>query len=185
MAISLLMITTACNSKEKELNKIEAQAKAMDSLIRVNPVMNVGQKVEAEKMIDAYLAYIDKYPEDTIAPEFLMKCAILYHVMPDYGKELAILEKLVAQYPNSGYAPQALAIGARVSEDNLRNYEQARTYLSQIMEKYPESPYAVNIDLQIEHVGDPEGLLQSIMERTGVNLDEVLKSADSVDAVKK
>lgn len=183
--VAAAIITTGCDSKAKEINEIEQMATSVDSMINVSPVLNVGQKVEAEKLISRYLDFVNTYPEDSVSPEYLMKCAILYHHLPDYGKELAILEKVVAQYPKTTYAPQALAISARVSEDNIQNLAQTRTYLTQIQEKYPESPYAVNIDLQIEHVGDPEGLLESIMERTGVTLDEAFGKADSIDAVKK
>ncbi|MEI2676258.1 MAG: tetratricopeptide repeat protein [Chitinophagaceae bacterium] len=181
---AFVLVAAGCDKKAKEIAEIEEMAVAVDSIIKINPVLNVGQKVEAEKLINEYLEFANNYPEDSLSAEYLMKTAILYHLMPDYGKELAILEKVIAQYPNSAYAPQALAIGARVSEDNLKNYEQAKTYLKQIQDKYSDSPYAVNIDLQIEHVGDLEGLLEAIMERTGVTLDEAFSKADSIDAVK-
>ncbi len=180
-----MVLTTACDKKGKELKEIDEMANQMDSVLKANAVLGVEQKVAAEKLIDEYLEFVNQYPNDSLSIEFLMKSAMLYHVMPDYGKELAVLERLVAQYPESPAAPQALAISARVSEDNLRNFEQARVYLKQIQEKYPESPYSVNIDLQVEYVGDAEGLLEAIMERTGVKADTVFAPKDSIDAVKK
>ncbi|MBK7443690.1 MAG: tetratricopeptide repeat protein [Bacteroidetes bacterium] len=185
LTVMVMVLTTACDKKGKELKEIDEMATQMDSVLKANPVLGVEQKVEAEQLIDEYLEFVNQYPNDSLSIEFLMKSAMLYHVMPDYGKELAVLERLVAQYPESPAAPQALAIGARVSEDNLRNYEQARVYLKQIQEKYPESPYSVNIDLQVEYVGDAEGLLEAIMERTGVKADTVFAPKDSIDAVKK
>ena len=116
---AFVLVAAGCDKKAKEIAEIEEMAVAVDSIIKINPVLNVGQKVEAEKLINEYLEFANNYPEDSLSAEYLMKTAILYHLMPDYGKELAILEKVIAQYPNSAYAPQALAIGARVSEDNL------------------------------------------------------------------
>ncbi len=185
LTVILMVLTTACDKKGKELKEIDEMATQMDSVLKANAVLGVEQKVAAEKLIDEYLEFVNQYPNDSLSIEFLMKSAMLYHVMPDYGKELAVLERLVAQYPESPAAPQALAISARVSEDNLRNFEQARVYLKQIQEKYPESPYSVNIDLQVEYVGDAEGLLEAIMERTGVKADTVFAPKDSIDAVKK
>lgn len=185
LTVMVMVLTTACDKKGKELKEIDEMATQMDSVLKANPVLGVEQKVAAEQLIDEYLEFVNQYPNDSLSIEFLMKSAMLYHVMPDYGKELAVLERLVAQYPESPAAPQALAIGARVSEDNLRNYEQARVYLKQIQEKYPESPYSVNIDLQVEYVGDAEGLLEAIMERTGVKADTVFAPKESIDAVKK
>ena len=95
------------------------------------------------------------------------------------------LELLAERYPESEYAPQALVTAARVSEENVNNIERSIKYLQQIKDKYPESPYATNIDLQIEYAGDDEALLDAIMERNGVDLDSLLEAADSIDAVKK
>ena len=180
-----LFVFVSCNTREKELEEISEASIEMDSVLRTNPVLSVEQRVMAEDLIQEYMEFANKYPEDSLAPQFIFKSAMLFHFIPFYDKELNTLELLAERYPESEYAPQALVTAARVSEENVNNIEGSIKYLQQIKDKYPESPYATNIDLQIEYAGDDEALLDAIMERNGVDLDSLLEAADSIDAVKK
>ncbi|MBK7034789.1 MAG: hypothetical protein KBF42_01880 [Chitinophagales bacterium] len=180
-----LFVFVSCNTREKELEEISEASIEMDSVLRTNPVLSVEQRVMAEDLIQEYMEFANKYPEDSLAPQFIFKSAMLFHFIPFYDKELNTLELLAERYPESEYAPQALVTAARVSEENVNNIERSIKYLQQIKDKYPESPYATNIDLQIEYAGDDEALLDAIMERNGVDLDSLLEAADSIDAVKK
>ena len=180
-----LFVFVSCNTREKELEEISEASIEMDSVLRTNPVLSVEQRVMAEDLIQEYMEFANKYPEDSLAPQFIFKSAMLFHFIPFYDKELNTLELLAERYPESEYAPQALVTAARVSEENVNNIERSIKYLQQIKDKYPESPYATNIDLQIEYAGDGEALLDAIMERNGVDLDSLLEAADSIDAVKK
>lgn len=179
------LVLVSCNKREKELEEIYAASVEMDSVLRVNEVLSVKHRVMAEDLIQEYMEFANNYPEDSLAPQFIFKSAMLYHFIPFYDKELETLELLAERYPKSEYAPQALVTAARVSEENVNNIEKSIKYLQQIKEKYPESPYATNIDLQIEYAGDDEALLDAIMEKNGVDLDSLLDAADSIDAVKK
>lgn len=163
----LLVVLTACNKRDTEVKEITELSAAVDSMIRVTPVLTVEQKVKTESLIAEYLEFIKNYPNDSLCPQYLINSALLYHVMPDYNKELRTVDQLVADYPKSPLAPQGLAIAARVCEESLRDLNRAKSYLQQIQDSYADSPYAVNIDLQIEYIGDSEGLLEAIMERTG------------------
>lgn len=184
LIIVSVFVFTSCNKRESEVKEIYASSIEMDSVLRTNPVLAVEHRIMAEDLIEDYMEFADKYPEDSLSAQFIFKSAMLFHMLPFYDKEVEALEMLAERYPESEYAPQALATAARVSEENLNDLERCTGYLKQIKERYPESPYAVNIDMQIEYAGDDEGLLNAIMEKKGVDLDSLLNAADSVDAVK-
>jgi tetratricopeptide (TPR) repeat protein len=179
----LLLTLTSCDKRVSEIKEINAMSTEVDSMIRSVPVLTVEQKVKTEALIAEYLEFATNYPKDTLSAKYLIDAALLYIVLPDYNKSLHVIDQLVKQFPKSNYAPQGLAIAARVSEDNLRNFESAKGYLQQIQTNYSESPYAVNIDLQIEYLGDTQGLLEAIMDRTGQSMPGEV-APDSVDAVK-
>jgi len=160
----LLATLTSCDKRVGEIEEINEMASSVDSMIRSVPVLTVEQKVKTERLIAEYLEFASNYPSDTLSAKYLVDAALLYNVLPDYNRELDVIDKLVKQFPKSAYAPQGLAIAARVCEDNLRNLDRAKGYLQQIQANYSDSPYAINIDLQIEHIGNTEGLLQAIME---------------------
>jgi len=180
-----IFVLVSCNKRENELKEIYAASVEMDSVLRTNEVLSVKQRVMAEDLVQEYMEFANNYPEDSLAPQFIFKSAMLFHFIPFYDKELEALEMLAERYPESEYAPQALVTAARVSEENLNNIDKSIQYLQQLKDKYPESPYATNIDLQMEYAGDDEALLDAIMEKNGIDLDSLLEAADSVDAMKK
>ncbi|MFI5171852.1 MAG: tol-pal system YbgF family protein [Chitinophagales bacterium] len=185
IALFLGTFFTSCVTREKQLDKVTSLSVEVDSILRTSPVLTVRQRESAGELIEAYNKYTEKFPEDSLSPKFMMKSALLYHALGNYLQELKTLELIVEKYPDTDYAPQALATGARVSEENINDLHRSRYYLKKIQEEYPESPYAINIDLQIEYVGDADGLLNAIMARRGINLDSLLAEPDSVDTVKK
>ncbi len=183
--ISTLVIFSSCASRDKEVKEIYGKSVEMDSILRANPVLAMENRMKADELIEEYMAFAEKYPEDSLSPEFMFKSAMIYHITTEFKKELETLDKLVKTFPKSELAPQALATAARVSEGDMNDIEKSKSYLIQLRDKYPESVYSVNIDMQIEYAGDAEGLLNAIMAKKGVNLDEVLDAADSTDAMKK
>ena len=54
---AFVLVAAGCDKKAKEVAEIEEMAVAVDSIIKINPVLNVGQKVEAEKLINEYLEF--------------------------------------------------------------------------------------------------------------------------------
>lgn len=185
LLVALTLITvllSACNKRAKEIEEIEAMAVKMDSVAKANPVFTVAHKVEAEALIAEYLEFVRSYPKDTLSPVYLMQASRLFAKMPDVKEELELLDRLIAEYPESPMVPQALITAANESELILRDFDRAKGYYQTLMDKFPESPYSKNLDLQIEYMGDPDGLYTAIMQRAGKPIDgEVI---DSVDAVK-
>lgn len=184
-SIITVLLMSACDTREKQLNNITELSMEMDSILKTNPVLTVEQRLKGENMVDKYKSFASKYPDDSLSPQFLMRSALLYHLMPEYKLELLTLDEIVAKYPESEYAPQALATAARVCEENINDLSCSKEYLGKIKEKYPESPYAINIDLQIEYAGDADGLLNAIMAKRGISIDSALIPTDSIDTVKK
>ena len=178
----LVMVFSGCNGRDKQLNQIEAQSTALDSIMRAHPVLSIEEKANAEELVESYMAFIRDYPNDSLCPAFLLKAAMIYNHVPAYKKSIEVTDRLIAEYPDAPEVEQAVAMGARTAEDFLKDYDKARAYLTIIQEKFAEGPYGVNVDLQIEYVGDPEGLFRAIRERAGIATDTV--ETASVDAVK-
>lgn len=182
IGLVLIIVFTGCNGRDKQLNQIKAQSAVMDSIMRAHPVLSIEEKAMAEELIASYSDYVRDYPNDSLSPQFLLKSALIYNHVPAYKKSIEVTDRLIAEYPDAPEVEQAAAMGARTAEDFLHDFQKAKEYLTIIQEKYPDGPYGVNVDLQIEYVGDPEGLFQAIRERAGMVTDTV--ESASVDAVK-
>ena len=84
-----LFVFVSCNTREKELEEISEASIEMDSVLRTNPVLSVEQRVMAEDLIQEYMEFANKYPEDSLAPQFIFKSAMLFHFIPFYDKAVS------------------------------------------------------------------------------------------------
>jgi len=176
-AIVFTTILVSCESRSREIKEIEEQAGPVDSMLQVTDVLAPAQREQAQEMVEEYEEFAEKYPDDSLAPVYLFKASFIKTAIPDYKGQLEILDKIAATYPKTDYAPQALALASTVCQNYTNDLEKAREYLRKIQADYPDSPYAINIDLQIEYVGDDDGLFEATRERKA--------EMDSVNAVKK
>lgn len=177
LGILLTTVLVSCNNRASEVREIENMSAKVDSMVQVSKVLAPAQRQEAEEMLEKYEEFAEKYPEDSLAPLYLFKAAFLAASLPEYKKQIEIFDQIAAEYPKTEYAPQALALAAKSYTDYLNDKNKAKEYLVRLKNEYPESPYSVNIDLQIEYVGDDEGLFEATMAKKAV--------LDSIDAVKK
>jgi tetratricopeptide (TPR) repeat protein len=181
--MGMILILTACNVRSRQIKEMKRNAAEVDSILKITPVLAPEQRSKADELANTYVEFSEKYPDDTLSPNYLMRAAFIKHALPDYKGELKILETIAEKYPESDLAPQALATAAKISEDELQDLNRARKYYSEIQQKYPNSAYAVNIDLQVEYAGDAEGFLNAVWKRNNNNPDSII-SADSVEAMK-
>lgn len=149
----------------------------IDSMLNASQVLAPDQKQKAEEMLEKYVEFSEKYPDDSLAPAYLFKAAFLAASLPEYKKQIELFELIASKYPDTEYAPQAIALAAKSCTDYLNDKNKAKEYLLRLKNEYPQSPYSVNIDLQIEYVGDDQGLFEATMQRKA--------ELDSINAVKQ
>ena len=167
----------SCNNRASQVREIETMSAQVDSMIQVAEVLAPAQRVEAEEMLEKYQEFAEKYPDDSLSPTYLFKAAFLAASLPEYKKQIEIFDQIAAKYPKTDYAPQALALAAKSYSDYLNDNNKAKEYLMRLKNEYPQSPYSVNIDLQIEYAGDDQGLFEATMQKKA--------ELDSINAVKK
>lgn len=166
IVIIISFLFGACNSKTKDAQEISEMQHNMDSVFASAGNFNEAQKAQANEMIKAYMNYAEQYPEDSLSPKFLFESSRIQLMIPDYPAAISILETIPQKYPDDALAPTALSTAAALCENILKNCAKAAEYLNQLKEKYPHHPAAVNIDLQIEYVCDPEGYLNAVTGKT-------------------
>lgn len=167
-----LLFSISCNARKQSLNNISELQTNLDSVLSNNPILTPEQKLHADELIAAYSEFVEKFPEDSLSAKFLFETSRLKLMIPDYPAALEVLASIPEKYPADEQAPIALSTAASLCENVLQDCNKAEEYLKQLKEKYPDHPTAVNIDLQIEYVCDPQGYLEavrgSIMEKDSV-----------------
>lgn len=156
-----ISLVFACQSpKEKLLNQIS-------ELENSDSAFSIGQITD---LYWAYASFVDKYPDDEHAPEFLFKAAQRSNILNKAGEGIAFFEKLITNYPNSKFCEQALFSIAFSYENNLNDFVNARKFYDQFLQKYPNSELAEDAKLSIENLGkSDEEFLESINKDSVIN----------------
>lgn len=108
----------------------------------------------------AYLAYVEKYPDNKESVDYSIKAANLLSTSGGARQAIELYLKVVADHPTSDYAPFALTKVSEVYETQLGDLKQAKKYLEQLIADYPESNFArdaqVILDKELLGLSDEE-----------------------------
>ena len=150
----VLFLATAmmsCNNQEKErTNILELEKNMVDG----NGVLNAAS---ADKLIEAYMNYAKKFPNDEMSPDFLFKAvdiSVAYNAL-NPQKTIDITNVLIDNYPDFEMTPMAMFIKGFVYENQMNNYEKALETYQQFLERYPDNPMATDVQTTIKNIGIP------------------------------
>ena len=147
----LAVAMVSCNNQEKErANIIELEKNMVDG----NGVLNAAS---ADKLIEAYMNYAKKFPNDELSPDFLFKAvdiSVAYNAL-NPQKTIDITNVLIDNYPDFEMTPMAMFIKGFVYENQMNNYEQALDTYHQFLDKYPNNPMAADVQSTIKNIGIP------------------------------
>lgn len=97
-----------------------------------------GRYAESSRL---FLAFINQYPNDALAPNAYYWLGESYYVTENFGVALDTFNKLLAKFPDSQKAPDAL-LKVGYCQYELKQYDQASATLNKVVSKYPGTTVA-------------------------------------------
>jgi tetratricopeptide (TPR) repeat protein len=85
-----------------------------------------------------------------------------YRALKQYGSALKQYTSVVTAYPNSRHAPRAMYAQGWLYEKDIKNLDSAVRYYSLLVEKYPASPYSVEVKPSLDAVLEARRVQDSI-----------------------
>lgn len=123
---------------------------------------------KALELIRLYEEYATTYPESELAPEYLFNAADISMNMRRPNATIALFDRIIAEYPDYKRSASALFLKAFVYEDQLKDYENARTNYELFLVKYPLSEFADDAEVSLKNLGkSPEELIKEFEEKQG------------------
>lgn len=149
-----IIIFTACQSpKEKTRERIK-ELEANDSTFNVS--------IQTE-LTNEYIHFVEKYPDDTQSPEYLLKASQRFQVFGKFNESIATLDKILKNYPKSELCAQALFVKAFTYENNLNEFALAKENYTLFLQKYPKHELSEAAQLAIQNLGKtPEQIIDSL-----------------------
>ena len=102
---------------------------------------------------DLYREFLQLHPQHSKAAAALKQLAVLAQQQGDMEGAIALYERLVGEYADSGHGDEAQFMIAFICEEYLRDFDRARLAYQRVIERYPDSELAASARRLLPHVG--------------------------------
>jgi len=119
----------------------------------------------APKVVEKYCQFVAQNPEDPTADLWLFHAMEISVMLKDAEKSESLCDKLLKQYPQSKWAPNALMLlGSYVYNDQVNDTARAHQALQRLIDEYPESELVDDAQKSIEFLGlSPDEIMGRLM----------------------
>lgn len=159
----MMIVMTGCHNGNKTTQNDVKKAEAA--------LFNEDQTTNAEAVPNAiatFSKYAEENPEAADAPEYLFKAVeISINTKQDAQQSIDLVNRLVKDYPEFDKNPVALFMLATFVYDEQRHdLDKAREAYQQVIDQYPDSPFARDAEIAITQLGmTPEELIRMFEEQ--------------------
>ena len=158
--IIILVINFSCSGPQE--NNTQS---ILDSIDQMEAKLYNGDDVQinmdnAVDLINLYQKFALENPKDSLAPVFLFRASDLSMNLNRPVQTIAIFDDLLDRYPDYEKVPSVLFLKAFVYEDQLKDFDQAKIYYEEFLQKYPDSDFADDAEISLKNLGKtPEELI--------------------------
>lgn len=153
----------ACTPSKEDL-KADIQ-KSEDTLYGEDPSFRFDPDL-ADEAIEAYEAYANAYPEETVSADYLFKAADLYRAKKKYGTAITIYERIQSDFAEYEKVPHSLFLQGFVYENEMVDLEKAKEKYTEFIGKYPNHELADDVEFSLANLGKtPEEIIRGFEEK--------------------
>lgn len=151
------MVAACGPTREERINQIE------DFEDSIFELAIAADSATANELTEMYVAFADKYPADSLTPEFLLKAAEVQSNVMHTERAIQLFDRIITDYPDFEDVPICYFLKGKAFEDNSQ-YEEAKQAYQIFVDKFPDHFMAAATRKMIPSVGmSPEELLDQIL----------------------
>ena len=158
VAVMTLFVMVSCDRNTKTTEK--DVKKAEEALFNKDMTTNPEAVPEA---ITTFSKYAEENTDEANAPEYLFKAfEISVNTRQDAQQSIDLCNRLLTNYPDFDKNPVALFMLATfVYDEQLHDLDRARDAYQQVIDKYPDNPFAKDAAISITQLGmSPDELIK-------------------------
>lgn len=159
LAFFILFILSACAPSPQKLQEEIKQKEAV--LFNENGILNPDK---GNEMIALYTDYFKKFPKDTLSAKYLFDAAGLKITLKDYYGAISLYDTIMARYPRTQVAPQALFMKAFTYDNYLQRINEARDNYQRFINTYPNHSLTNDAKKSIEFLGKSNEEIMKLLE---------------------
>lgn len=159
MAIAMMFAMVGCHNQNTKTTENDVK-KAEEALFNSDMSTNSEAVPDA---ISTFSKYAEENSEAADAPEYLFKAIeISINTKQEAQQSIDLVNRLVTNYPEFDKDPVALFMLATfVYDEQMHDLDKARETYQQVVDNYPDSPFAADAAIAITQLGmTPEELIK-------------------------
>ncbi|MBO4599718.1 MAG: tetratricopeptide repeat protein [Bacteroidales bacterium] len=158
LTFAALLMVSCGPSREDRINQIEDfEDSIFESAIAADPEV-------ADQLTALYVAFADKYPNDSLSPEYLMKAAEVQGNVLHSDRAVELFDRVIADYPDFNEVPMCYFLKGNALELNSQ-IDEAKAAYEEFLEKYPDHYMAEQTRIMLPRIGmSPEEMLADILD---------------------
>lgn len=168
ICIVCAIVLISCGSnKNKALEKIVALEKSM-----MSDSTKALDESKANAVIEAYLNYTKKFPEDSLCPEFLFKAAQLQVSIAAYANAVENLDAIINKYPNYSKLAHAMFMKAFILDYHIKDTFRALKAYQEFIARFPEHEFADDAQISITMLGKSDDeIIKEFEAKNNIKID--------------
>ena len=163
-------LLSCTNTRDKLISEINAKEKVLFE----NKEGHINTSAARETIV-LYRYFAEKFPDDSLAVEYLFKAGDVSSGISSFDNALEYFKIITEKYPNSNRAAYSLFLQGYINENSKQDTATARKFYTQFLEKYPTNEMAESARFSLSNMGkSPEEIVRGFQP----------SSADSVQTTK-
>jgi outer membrane protein assembly factor BamD (BamD/ComL family) len=165
----------ACGGdEEKEVATQDDRSLLIERIKKFESELYVAEKldpIKADMAITTYSEFIEKFPNDSLTPDFLFKAGEVATANMQYKQAIGYYKGVTANYPKYKYIEECWYLQAHIWDNYLNNDDSAKVVYEQVIQKFPSSHYAQDSKAALQNLGKTdEQLIQEFKKKNaGIN----------------
>lgn len=150
-----LMVIGCSNPRQKDVSKIENLESEVDKQAAVPDTANLNE------LIKEYTSFVDKYPQDSLAPKYLYRAIRVSMSMNDGQLAMKLIDRSINEYNKGPRYAEVVFLKAYVYENLIGNYGRASEIYRDFIRNFPDHELADDAQVAIQNMGKtPEELIR-------------------------
>jgi outer membrane protein assembly factor BamD (BamD/ComL family) len=142
----------ACKSKDEKTN-FKNSVDSIEAVLYKSAAAAPVDAVRGEAAMRAYIAYANKFPQDTLSANYIFKAAEVASAIKMSQPAVEYFDRFITEYPEHPKAATALFLKAFVLENDLNKYGEATAAYNLVIQKYPNTSFARDAAACIQNMG--------------------------------
>jgi hypothetical protein len=160
----LLATVLFCFSCSSSSEKMSAKISGLEQEMKAQ---SPADTVKVNELLDAYEAFVAKYPKDSLAPEYLFREGGLALSFNKADKAIALFRKTEKEYPSYKRAGECLFMQGFIYENAKGDVVKAGAVYKDFLARYPGHSLADDAELSLKYLGKPaEEIIRDITKQS-------------------